>query len=142
MLADRRPACSLLSTISSERRPDRVSASHPRTRRGFGVLGAAAVDQAAVLVILPQRGRVAGTQPQRRLPFPLSGKAAGLGELVARPGLRQQLHTAGRADRGELAVIAGEQQLRPSRGDVAVDLRQVGGVGHRRLVDHHQITRP
>ena len=52
-----------------------------------------------------------------------------------------QVHAAGGADRGELVVVTGQQQLRPGLLAVGVDADQVGGVGHRRLVDHDQVTR-
>jgi hypothetical protein len=37
-------------------------------------------------------------------------------------------------------VVPDQQQLRPGPLDVPMDLGQSGGVGHRRLVDHHQIA--
>jgi len=108
-------------------------------RQLLGLLDGAAVDEAALLVIDPQHGLVPGAQPQRRLPFPLVGEAAGLGQLVAGPGLRQQIHRPAGADGGELAVVPDQQQLRPGRVDSVVDGGEVGGVGHRRLIHHHQI---
>ena len=69
------------------------------------------------------------------------GEAAGLGQLVAGAGVGEQLHAAAGADRGELAVVADQQQLRAGRLDVPVDCGEVGGVGHRGLVDHDQVAR-
>ena len=93
-----------------------------------------------MLVVVAQHRVVAVAQPQRGVAFPFLGEAAGLGELVACAGWREQLHAAARADRGELAVVSDQQQLRPGLLDVAVDQSERRGVGHGGLVDDHQIA--
>ena len=105
----------------------------------LGLLAGAGVEQPAVLVVGAQHVRVAVAQPQRRLALPVVGEPAGLGELVAVPGGGEQVHAAAGADRGELAVVADQQQLRPRRVHVAVDGGERGGVGHGGLVDHDQV---
>jgi hypothetical protein len=48
----------------------------------FGLLERAAVDQAAVLVVVREHGLIAVPQPQRRRTFPGGAEPAGLGQLV------------------------------------------------------------
>ncbi len=67
-------------------------------------------------------------------------EAAGLGELVAGAGLRDEVHGAAGADGGELAVVADEQQLGAGGLGAGVDGGQRGGVGHRGLVDHDEVA--
>ena len=106
---------------------------------GLGLLEGAGVEQPALAVVVAQHGLVAVAQPQRRFPLPRVGEAAGVGQLVAGAGLGEQVHPAAGADRGELAVVADEQQLGAGGVDVPVDGGQGGGVGHRGLVDHDQV---
>ena len=91
-------------------------------------------------VVVAQDGLVAVAQPQRGGAFPLVAEAAGLGELVAGAGLRDEVHGAAGADRGELAVVADEQQLGAGGLGAGVDGGQRGGVGHRGLVDHDEVA--
>ena len=108
--------------------------------RGLGLLEGAAVEEPAVLVVVGQDGLVVRAEPERSGALPGLGEPAGLGQLVPGSGGGDEVHAAGRADRGELVVVAGQQQLRPRLLAVGVDADQVGGVGHRRLVDHDQVT--
>ena len=108
----------------------------PRAADGSACSRGAGVEQPAVLVVVAQHRLVAVAQPQRRVAFPLVGEAAGLGQLVAAPGAGEQVHPAAGADRGELAVVADQQQLRPGRVDVAVDR------GERRRCRSSRTRRP
>ncbi len=67
------------------------------------------------------------------------GEAARLGELVGRPDPGDHVHPTGRTDRGQLPMITDQEQLRLRVRDDVVHRDQVGGVGHRRLVDHDKI---
>ena len=93
-----------------------------------------------LLAVALQRRLVTFAQLQRRGAFPRVGEPAGLGQLVRAAVLGRELHAAGRADRRELPVIAGEQQLCLCVFDIGVDLGQPGQVGHRGLVDYDEIT--
>jgi hypothetical protein len=69
------------------------------------------------------------------------GEAAGLGQLVGRTDSGDHVHAAARADRGELPVVAGEQQFDAAVAGDGVDGGEIGGVGHRGLVDDDQVAR-
>ena len=105
-----------------------------------GLLGRGAVD-AAVLVVVVQRGRVALAQPQRGVPFPGLGEPHGLGQLHVSQPVSEQHHRAAALDRGELLLVAGEDHLAAVPGRVADDGRQVGHGDHRALVHHDERAR-
>ncbi|GAA4553807.1 hypothetical protein GCM10023175_50540 [Pseudonocardia xishanensis] len=62
-------------------------------------------------------------------------------ELVAGAGPGEQVHPAAGADRGELLVVADQQELRAGRVDPLMDGGERGGVRHRGLVDDDQVAR-
>ena len=62
------------------------------------------------------------------------GEPADLGQLVAQPVLGDVRQRAARTDRGELARVTDEQQFRTHRGAPLLDLGEVIGAGHVRLV--------
>jgi hypothetical protein len=123
----------LLVGVDEQKRPvPGEGVTQPRRGGGgLGLLEGPGVDQPTVPVVVAQHLGIAAAQPQRRLPLPRLAKPARLGQLVAGTGLGEQVHPAARANRGQLAVIADQQQLRPGGVHVAVNRGQGGGVGHR-----------
>ena len=107
--------------------------------RGPGLLPGAAVDQPAVAPIVVQHGLVAVAQPEGRRALPAGAEPAYVGQLMPAGG-GQQSHGAAGADRGELAVVTGQEQLGSGGGGVAVHGDQVGGGEHRGLVDDDQVS--
>ena len=68
-----------------------------------------------------------------------SVNAADLGQVVGHPPLGDVGERATGADRGQLAGVADQQQLRPRLPAAAVDRDQIGRGGGAGLVDHQQI---
>ena len=104
----------LLVAVDDEQRvPPGEGVGQPRLRgQAGGAFDRPAVDDAAVLAVGPQRRLVTLAQPQRRVAFPRVGEPAGLGQLVGGADPGDEVHPAGRADRGQLAMVPGEQQFR------------------------------
>ena len=59
---------------------------------------------------------------------------------AGRPGLGEEPERAAGADRGQLVVVADEQQLRPRGGGVGAEPVQVEGGGQGRLVDDDELA--
>ena len=75
-----------------------------------GVVGRGAAD-AAVLVVLVQRGGVALAEAEGGGAFPGGGEPDGFGELDVAEPVREQHHGAAAFDRGELFLVPGQDQL-------------------------------
>ena len=90
-----------------------------------GLVGRGAAD-AAVLVVLIQRGGVALAQPQGGGAFPGGGEPDGFGELDVAEPVREQRHGAAAFDGGELFLVPGEHQLAAVAGRVLGDARPGG----------------
>ena len=75
-----------------------------------GLVGRGAAD-AAVLVVLIQRGGVPGAEPEGGGAFPGGGEPDGFGELDVAEPVREQHHGAAAFDRGELFLVPGQHQL-------------------------------
>ena len=90
-----------------------------------GLVGRGAAD-AAVLVVLIQRGGVPGAQPQRGAAFPGGGEPDRFGELHVAEPVREQRHGAAAFDGGELFLVPGQDQLAAVPRRVADDARPGG----------------
>ena len=101
------------------------------------LLGVRAADP-AVLVVLIQHRRAAGTQSQRRVPLPPGGEPDSLGELdVAQPP-GEQHHAAAAFHGGELLVVAGHHDLAAPVVGQGQDRGHVGQRHHAGLVEDEQ----
>ena len=102
-----------------------------------GLVGRGAAD-AAVLVVLVQRGGVAVAQAQGGGAFPGGGEPDRFGELDVAEPVREQRHGAAAFDGGELFLVPGEHQLAAVAGGVLGDRGQVGDGDHGAFVGHDQ----
>ena len=102
-----------------------------------GLVGRGAAD-AAVLVVLVQRGGVPVAQPQRGGAFPGGGEPDRFGELDVAEPVGEQRHGAAAFDGGELLLVPGQHQLAAVAGRVAGNRGQVGHGDHRALVGQDQ----
>ena len=105
-----------------------------------GLVGRGAAD-AAVLVVVIQRGGVPGAQPQRGAAFPGGGEPDRLGQLHVPEPVRQQRHGAAAFDGGELLLVPGEHQLAAVPRGVGDDRGEVGDGDHRAFVGQDQRAR-
>ena len=105
-----------------------------------GVVGRGAAD-AAVLVVLIQRGGVPAAEAEGGGAFPGGGEPDGFGELDVPEPVREQHHGAAAFDRGELFLVSGEDQLAPVAGGVLGDRGQVGDGDHGAFVGQDQGAR-
>src|SRR6185369_2098943 len=93
-------------------------------RRGLAAVGdpdgAACVDEAevdqgaadaAVLVVLVQRGGVSGAEAEGGGAFPGGGEPDGFGELDVAEPVGEEHHGAAAFDRGELFLVSGQDEL-------------------------------
>jgi hypothetical protein len=104
------------------------------------LLAGSRVDEATVAVIGLHCGGVAVAQLQRGRALPRLPEPADVGELVAGGAHGEVGERAARADRGQLAGVADEQQLRPGPHAPLMDGGELGGGGHPGLVDHDQVA--
>ena len=102
-----------------------------------GVVGRGAAD-AAVLVVLIQRGGVALAEAEGGGAFPGGGEPDGFGELDVAEPVREQHHGAAAFDRGELFLVPGQDQLAAVAGGVFGDGGEVGDGDHGAFVGHDQ----
>jgi hypothetical protein len=105
-----------------------------------GLVGWGATD-AAVAVVVIQRGGVALAQPQRGAAFPSGGEPNRLGKLDVAEPIRQQAHGAAAFDRCELLLVPGEHELAAVPGRIGDDGRQMGDGDHGALVGQDQRAR-
>ena len=102
-----------------------------------GVVGRGAAD-AAVLVVLIQRGGVAGAEAEGGGAFPGGGEPDGFGELDVAEPVREEHHGAAAFDRGELFLVSGQDELAAVAGGVFGEGGQVGDGDHGALVGQDQ----
>ena len=102
-----------------------------------GLVGRGAAD-AAVLVVLIQRGGVPLAEAEGGGAFPGGGEPDGFGELDVAEPVREQRHGAAAFDRGELFLVPGQDELAPVAGGVFGDGGQVGDGDHGAFVGQDQ----
>ena len=100
--------------------------------------GRAGAADAAVLVVLIQRGGVAGAQPQRSAAFPGGGEPDRFGQLDVAEPVGQQQHRTAALDGGQLLLVPDQHQFAPVPYWVFDQRGQMGYRDHGTFVDRDQ----
>jgi len=103
----------------------------------YGLIRWGAAD-AAVLVVLVQRGAVAGTEAERGRAFPGGGEPDRFDELDVAEPVGEEHHGAAAFDRGELFLVSGQDELAAVAGGIFSEGGQVGDGNHGAFVSQDQ----
>ena len=106
-----------------------------------GQVGGGGEVDAVVVEIGAQRvGDLAVAELDQRLAFPGFALAAVLFQPDRRQPLRQPAQQAAGVDRGQLAVVADQHDLRPRLRRVLQQHRELAGADHAGLIDHQDVV--